>query len=58
MDRPPLPIRLANASEGTVMEAMVTAITVAAVVRKEVFMVFLKKMDEKERASVEYFAEP
>jgi hypothetical protein len=43
MDRLPPPIRLANASEGTVIEAMVTAITVAAVVRKEVCMVFLNK---------------
>jgi hypothetical protein len=42
MDRPPPPIRLANASEGTVIEAMVTAITAAAVLRREVFMVFLK----------------
>jgi hypothetical protein len=43
IDRPPLPIRLANACEGTVIEAMVTAITVAAVVRKEVFMMFLNR---------------
>jgi hypothetical protein len=38
---PPLPIRLANASEGTASEAMVRAIT-EVVVRKEVFTKFPK----------------
>jgi hypothetical protein len=47
MDLPPPPMRLACTSEGAAMDAMVTAITAAAEVRKEVLMGFLEIKRDK-----------